>query len=256
MKKVTNAQAKSSVGERRSQKRLTTVLRVGLLSDGRRASFCVVKNISSDGVQIRAYGPIDEGDHVQLRVGDGNALDGRVAWKKNRLVGIEFTKSLDPCILLRTTHNDGYFRRRSSPRVQTAAHATLRTGGRTFAAELCDISTIGTRLKTRKPIAKGCPALLTLPDLPTIRGYVRWSDGLLSGFMFETPLPVQTLAQWVNQRMRVSHDISFGSAGQNEIPQAPAELCQRPAKRLDYVEAGAVERHTTVNLVRSAGVNR
>jgi len=189
--------------ERRSRARLTSVLRIGLISDGTTTSFCFVKNISSDGVQVRLYSPLEEGSAIQFRVGDGRLLKGKVAWTRNQLAGIQFERDFEPSSMLRVAEAAPAQCRRSSPRVQAGARATLRTGGRTLPAELCDISAIGTKLKTRRVPSRGMAAILMLPDLPPIRGFVRWSEGELLGFMFEQPLPVPLIALWVAQRKRV-----------------------------------------------------
>jgi hypothetical protein len=127
-------------------------------------------------------------------------------WKREQIAGIEFDGELDPGAMLRVADPEPTCRRRA-PRVRAAARATLRVGGRTIAAELCDISAIGTKLKTRKPLTDGAPGVLTLPDLPPIRGFVRWAKGQMSGFMFERPLSVPLIACWIAGRRRVSHDI-------------------------------------------------
>lgn len=56
--------------ERRSGKRHTLVLRVAVVDDGKRASFCLLKNISPDGVQVKSYAPLEIGAMVTLFVGE------------------------------------------------------------------------------------------------------------------------------------------------------------------------------------------
>ena len=58
--------------DRRSQKRQTMVLRVGLLEAGSRTAFCLVKNISPEGVQVKLYGSLLPDCDVSLKVGDEN----------------------------------------------------------------------------------------------------------------------------------------------------------------------------------------
>jgi hypothetical protein len=66
--------------ERRALKRETMVLRVGLLESGGKLSFCLVKNISAAGVQVKIYGHISPDSPVALKVGDESPLEGRVIW--------------------------------------------------------------------------------------------------------------------------------------------------------------------------------
>ncbi len=186
--------------DRRLQERHTLVLRVGLLEIEGNASFCLLKNISSKGVQVKLYSPLHEGTAVSLRVGDEDAMQGRAAWVRDGNAGITFEKGLDPGTLLRVRQMISPDRRRSSPRINARARATLRTGGRTYAAELCDLSTTGAKIRTRRPIETEGAAILVLRNLPGLRTYVRWTDGHHCGLVFESPIPIQIIAGWLSER--------------------------------------------------------
>ena len=191
--------------QRRKRVRETMVLRVGIIDDGQLSSFCVLKNISSAGVQVKLFGEISAGTRVRLRVGDEDALSGVVVWVRDRLAGIEFDRMLAPDQMLRVAQKLASTRRRSSPRLSTSAHAILRTGGRTYAAELCDISTSGARVRTRTAMRLGPSVTLNLPHLPAVKCYVRWiSDGEM-GLSFEAPLPIQIISEWIDERVSISH---------------------------------------------------
>lgn len=90
------------------------------------------------------------------------------------------------------------------PRVAVEASATMHSGGRVCRAEVCDISSLGARVRTRAPLSAGDRAMITLADMPPIRAYVRWSDGEESGLVFETAIPMQILASWIDGRIRLS----------------------------------------------------
>ena len=195
------AEAKS---ERRSSKRQRLVLRVGLLEADGRTALCLVKNVSSSGVQVKLYAPVAANSEVSLKVGDESPLSGRMVWVREELGGIRFTKALDPATLLRVTQKLASTKRRSSPRVNASARAILRTGGRTFTAELCDISASGAKLRTRRPIIPGQSLHLALPGMPTIRAHVRWVDEEEIGLSFATPIPIQIIAGWLSEDLHLS----------------------------------------------------
>jgi len=197
---------KTQIGarERRVGTRQTMVLRVGILTAGDRTTFCLVRNISPMGVQVRLFGVIAEGSEVQLRLGDEDSLAGRLVWIRDGLAGIEFNAPLDPETMLRAMQKLAPARRRSAPRVDAFARAVLRTGGKTYAAELRDISTSGAKLRTQRPIRHAAVVMLDLPDLPGLRSFVRWSDGNDLGLAFDAPLPIQVIADWINERVAVS----------------------------------------------------
>ncbi len=190
--------------QRRKRVRETMVLRVGIIDDGRVSSFCVLRNISPAGVQVKLFGETSEGTQVRLRVGDEDALSGHVVWVRDRLAGIEFDRMLAPDQMLRVTQKLASTRRRSSPRLSTSARAILRTGGRAYSAELCDISTSGARVRAQTATRFGLSVTLNLPHLPAVKCYVRWvTDGEI-GLSFETPLPIQIISDWIDERVTVS----------------------------------------------------
>lgn len=190
--------------ERRQRGRQAMVMRVGLLDDGRRPSFCLVRNISPAGVQVKLFGRLARGSEVRLKVGDEDPLSGRVMWVRDQVAGIRFHSTLEAERVLRITQKLPPTRKRSSPRVSASARIMLRTGGRTYFAELCDISAYGARVRTRKTVNLGPSVMLTVPDVPTIKTYVRWVAGPELGLAFESPLSIQVIAGWLEQRVAVS----------------------------------------------------
>jgi hypothetical protein len=190
--------------DRRSQKRQTMVLRVGLLEAGSRTAFCLVKNISPEGVQVKLYGSLLPDCDVSLKVGDENPLRGRLVWVRDGFGGIQFEKPLQLKTLLRVTQKLASTNRRSSPRVNAASRAILRTRGHTFSAELCDISATGAKIRTKRPIAPGPSALLTLPGMPTLKAHVRWAEDDEMGLFFESPIPIQIIAGWLDEGVPLS----------------------------------------------------
>jgi len=197
-------QQRQERSERRAEPRKRIVLRVGLLSDGARATFCLVKNVSPHGVQLKLYGQVTVGSAVNLRIGDEEPIEGHIAWVRDGLAGMEFPSPLDPVGLLRMAQKLPATKRRSSPRVGAIAQVVIRTGGKVYPAELCDISTSGAKVRTRQSPQLGPSVMLSVPNLPTMRAFVRWADETELGLVFDAPLPIQLIAEWVNDRVRVS----------------------------------------------------
>lgn len=190
------------VSERRSDSRDTIIFRVGLLNQGARPTFCLVKNISPTGAQVKLYGQVTVGLPVSLQIGDDAPVVGRVAWSRGDLAGIAFDNPVDLALLLRAAQKLAPTKRRSSPRVKTAARLVLRTNGRIYAAILCDISASGAQVRTFKPAKLGPAAVLTLPDLPPVKAYVKWTNDTHVGLSFAKQLPVELLADWLAGRLR------------------------------------------------------
>ena len=194
--------------ERRKAVRHTMILRVGLIEQAGRSSFCLVKNISPVGIQIKFYSrPVLDAE-ASIQVADEPAAHGQVVWVKNDVAGISFKEQLDPATLLRIRQKLTPNRRRSIPRINIEARATLYTGGRTCRAGILDISTLGARIRTRSSVTPGDTAVVRFADLPPIKAYIRWSDGEESGLVFETPIPMQIIVDWIEERIHEpSHEM-------------------------------------------------
>jgi hypothetical protein len=182
----------------------TLVLRAGLLQQGGTTSFCLVKDLAPGGIRAKLYSSGFEAGRVMVRIADTQALPGRIAWLADGHAGIDFNEPLGSDAMRRLGRNPAAQRRRSVPRVTTAARAIVRSGGRSIAAELCDISSFGAKVRTKRELKADRPAVVDIPDLPSIRAYVRWTDGFESGLVFVTPLPMQVIGHWIDRRLRVS----------------------------------------------------
>lgn len=194
----------SRLKERRKQSRFTLILRVGVLEQYGKSSLCLVKNISSTGVQLKCYArPVVEG-YATIRVADETPVPGRIIWLDGDVAGMSFDTELNAEALLRVRQKLRPQRRRSTPRVTVEASACLRTGGRICGAVVCDISSMGARVRTPSPLAPGDRAIITLADLPSLDAYVRWTSGDEAGLVFETPIPMQVIAHWIEGRVRLA----------------------------------------------------
>jgi PilZ domain len=190
--------------ERRREARYTLILRAGILEQAGKSSLCLVKNVSVSGLQVKFYTPPIPGVEVSVRVADEPPVHGRIIWVKGDIAGIAFREELDTPTLLRVQQKLSSKRRRATPRVSVESVATLQSGGQTYRATVCDISSHGARVRTRAELSAGDRFMISLQDMPTIRGYVRWSDGEESGLAFEPPIPMQIMASWVDDRVGLS----------------------------------------------------
>lgn len=200
-----NSNSAAALQEDRRADRQTLVLRVALVTGVDRATFCLVRNVSLLGIQVKIFGALPASEAVEVTIGDEDPIPGRIAWVKAPLAGIEFEPAIEPETMLRLTQKKCPRRRRSSPRVTAVARGLLRTNGRTLAVELRDIGAFGAKIRTGTTSKRLGPfAMLILPDLPAIKAFVRWTDGDEIGLAFEAPLPIQIVAGWVDGRIRVS----------------------------------------------------
>ena len=57
-------------GDRRSEPRHTLILRVGVLDQGGRSTLCIIKNISTMGLQFKFYSPPIANAVASIRIAD------------------------------------------------------------------------------------------------------------------------------------------------------------------------------------------
>jgi hypothetical protein len=180
------------------------ILRVGVLEQQGNTSFCLVRNVSASGLQVKLYtAKITPGD-VIIRIADELPLGGNVVWIKGGNGGVSFEGEVDPSTLLRLQQKLRPIRRRAIPRIKATSYAALRIDGRNIQAVLQDISSMGARLTTSRQLEVGAAAAIRFPDLPELRARVRWTENSDSGLVFETPIPMDIIAEWVDGRLRVN----------------------------------------------------
>lgn len=190
--------------ERRKEARYSLILRAGVLEQQGKTSFCLVKNISTAGVQLKVYSKPVLDLEVSLRVADEQPVTGKIAWIRDDAVGMRLNEALDAATLLRVQQKLRPNRRRAFPRMSVEASALLRTGGRVHRATIHDISSLGARLRAEAGLQAGDRAIVELAGLPSIQAYVRWADGDEAGLAFETPIPMQIIAHWLEDGVRLT----------------------------------------------------
>jgi hypothetical protein len=204
MRKLSSDVEAWRIEERRKERRFRLILRVGVLEQQDKLSLCLVKNISSTGIQVRFYTRPIVGAEASIRMADEESVRGYIVWAKGDIAGMSFGEELDTTRLLRVQQKLCQNRRRNMPRVSVEATATLRAGGQLSRALVCDISNLGARIRTSSSLNAGDRAVVEFADLPSIPAYVRWSDGEESGLSFETPIPMQIIAHWIEGRPGLS----------------------------------------------------
>ena len=192
--------ASGDIAERRSEFRKTSILRLALIDSNGCTQLCRITNISHQGVQATVFGSVAVDSEVSIRVPDEITLEGSIVWVRDRSVGIKLGTPLAHSTLLRFTgerRESG--RRRRSPRLQISAPACLRSGGRTYAVDLVDISPSGAMVSTTRQLPGLGPIVLDALGLPKIAGQIRWLGDLRAGILFNEPVPLETLTAWLHR---------------------------------------------------------
>ena len=186
--------------ERRQNQRHMTILRVGTLIVNDRRELCLIRNISAGGLMAHIYSCLREGDTVGVELKTNFRLGGTVTWIEGSNVGISFDDPIDVEEIL-ASHaglEDGW--RPRLPRVEVDRLATLRIGARVYGVSIRDISQGGVKLETDQPIDEGADVVLTLDNLPPVKGVSRWFAGGLCGVSFNQVIPFRDLMGWLRTK--------------------------------------------------------
>jgi hypothetical protein len=184
--------------ERRQTLRHVTVLRVAKLQTPRSEELCLVRNISAGGLMAHIYSELNIGEPVTAEFKSGQAVSGRVLWRRDGLAGIQFSEPVNAARVLADNHD--YVpssQQPRAPRVGIDVRARLRVGARYHAVTLCNISQGGGRVSPGEPLEAGQKVILTVNGLPPIAGSVRWCDRDHAGIAFDNPIAFEALARWV-----------------------------------------------------------
>lgn len=87
--------------------------------------------------------------------------------------------------------------------MEVRCRARIRIGTRHYFGYLENISEAGAKIVTVTPIRNLGEVLLRIPDLPPVRGEVRWADVVEAGICFSVVLPQEQLREWASGRVSV-----------------------------------------------------
>lgn len=196
--------------ERRRGPRQLTLMRVGLLHARDGAEFCLVRNLSAEGLMATVYRASAQGEDVRMELATGHVLAGHVVWAQGFDIGVKFVTSVDVDRVLSNWSGSKSERRPRPPRLDISCSATARSGARLFAVRLGNISQRGAKILSSVPMPAAASIVLGLPGLPPIHATVRWSSGNEAGLCFNASLSFTALARWVEARRQLERGWGSG----------------------------------------------
>ncbi len=206
--------------DRRSDKRTTTVYRPVLIETEEITGFCLLRNISSEGMMGRFHTEFPANTAVTVQFNAHLSARGKVSWSGDGMIGIQFAAPIDvPRILhgLSTSPLRGKINR--APRLQVQANIQIILNGRTVPVEVQDISQKGLKVRTAF-LRSGDEVTVLLDGLDPKKAVVRWTDPQLAGLNFIQPLAFDQLSEWViRQHESAVHLSASSSTAASELRQ-------------------------------------
>lgn len=96
------------------------------------------------------------------------------------------------------------FKPRRFERREVRCPVRVRIGNRQYAAYLDNASDGGVKLSTGCPIVPAERVIVQIPDLPPMKGELRWVSGREAGVAFPLVDGLAPLAQWLERRAPTS----------------------------------------------------
>jgi hypothetical protein len=186
-----------SPANRREGERHLTLYRVGSIIIAGRRELCLIKNISAGGMMIRAYCDVACDTRVSVELKSGHPIEGAVSWVRDSSVGISFDEPVDVIDLLSASMEGP---RPRMPRIEVDCFATVRDGSTVHRTRVRDISQGGLKLECATALASGTDVIVTLPDLESQPGVVRWNEAGFVGITFNRLLALPLLVAWLEDQ--------------------------------------------------------
>jgi len=190
--------------ERRSDERMSAMLRVGKLIDSAgKQQLIKIKNLSAGGLAAIVSHPPAVGDRVDVEL-SSQKITSTVVWIREDAIGVKFEQSLDLGELLAGRKPRHGFRPRP-PRLEIACKASVRVGKVFYEVDVHDISLGGIKVEPIEEYCVGKKVIVTIESLSPAKGEVRWYSERKAGIVFDKPLDFDELAEWCGKRLEIAN---------------------------------------------------
>ena len=189
--------------ERRSDERLSAMLRVGKLTDANgNEQLIKVKNLSAGGVMAIVTRAPEVGEQVSVEL-SSQRIPGSIVWTRDDMVGLKFDQNVDLGELLAGRKPRHGFRARP-PRLDIPCKASVRVGKTYYTVDVHDISLGGIKVEPIEEYCVGKKVVVVVESLRPTKGEVRWYSERRAGIVFERPLEFEELTEWVGKRLELA----------------------------------------------------
>ncbi|WP_420606262.1 PilZ domain-containing protein [Novosphingopyxis sp.] len=179
--------------DRRSNERHRVVFRTAKLLLADHDCFCIMRDISSSGMKLQLFGPIDGIDTVDIEFLGGHVVRMHKRWARGDHCGFEFENSVDIAALIALPTSE--FDRRPQ-RLRMNAPAAIDVAGEVLQVRLRDISLAGARIAVARRLRASSELRIGIDGLGRKKADIRWWREGFAGLHFHAPLAFNELAAW------------------------------------------------------------
>jgi hypothetical protein len=183
-------------GERRQSQRHLTMLQVAKFTTDEGEELCLIRNISSGGVQIQTYRPVRQDERIAISLRAGYVLHGRVAWVAGSKSGVQFDTPIDVQEVLAGRIGAADSLRVRSPRLAADFWATMEIDDQVHHVHVCDVSQGGIKIDSDEKFRPGTRTWVHISQFGRREAVVRWCRSGQAGLAFLTPISYVDFAGW------------------------------------------------------------
>ncbi len=213
------------VSEQRHDQRQRTVYRPALIETEGFTGFCMIRNLSKQGMKADAYAELAIGQRVVVELSQVLRVDGEIIWSDGSNVGVKFDEEINIVSVLTGSEtipgNTGGGR---PPRLSINCAASIVTAQGEFSTQVTDVSQRGLKL-TAAGVRSGDELAIRLPYHSVKKAIVRWTQDGTVGLNFIIPMKYTELAGWairVQSGQKAGHPQSL----EYENNECPARACR------------------------------
>jgi len=188
--------------ERRTDERVSAMLRLGKLSTSGGDQLIRVKNLSAGGLMALVNHVPAIGEQVAVEL-SSEKISSTVVWIRNDVIGLKFDQDIDLGELLAGRKQRHGFRPRP-PRLDIRCKASVKVGKVYYTVDVHDISLGGMKVEPIEEYCVGKPVVVVVESLKPVRGEVRWYSDRKAGIVFDQPLDFDELAEWCGKRLELA----------------------------------------------------
>jgi len=188
--------------ERRTEERMSAMLRVGKLTSSAGEQLIRIKNMSAGGLMAFVKNAPAPGEQVDVEV-SSQKIPSTVVWIRDDVVGFKFDQNIDLGELLAGRKPRHGFRPRP-PRLEIRCKASVKVGKVYYTVDVHDISLGGMKVEPIEEYCVGKPVVVVVESLKPVKGEIRWYSERRAGIVFDTPLDFDELAEWVGKRLELA----------------------------------------------------
>ena len=188
--------------ERRDDDRLPSTLCIIKLTTSLGDQLIRVRNMSAGGLMAEVGQMVGVGDDVVVEF-NSSQIPAKVIWTRESTAGFKFAHNIDLGELLAGRKPRHGFRARP-PRLDVQCKASIRVGKTYYNCEVRDISLGGMKVEPIDEYCLGKDVVVVVESLRPVKGNIRWYSEGRAGVVFDEPLTLDELAEWVGKRVELA----------------------------------------------------